>query len=177
MIERGGPDAFLDPWFVGYPMAQLWQRDEANDRWTPTPLEAEATLAGGAASLLRARTPDGACWIVLAGEAIQVNGSPLGAGIAVLGDRDEIRIGPERAFFSTERLATVTIYPGGEHAVFCPRCKLEIAAGTPVVRCPSCNVLHHQSDEYPCWTYAERCALCDQPTALDAGFRWTPEEL
>jgi len=80
-------------------------------------------------------------------------------------------------FFSTELLAGVTPYPGSERPILCARCKAEIATASPAVRCPRCGAWHHQSDELPCWTYAERCSVCDQPTALDAGFAWTPEEL
>jgi hypothetical protein len=177
MIGAGEPSSPVPSCSCLHPMAHLWRHDDGNDRWDPTPLDADSTIAGGAAHFVEAHAPDGACWVVLGDDTVHVNGSALGAGVAVLADRDEIRVGAERVFFSTERLAAVTIHPGDERAVFCPRCKLEIAAGSPVVRCPSCNVLHHQSDEYPCWTYGEHCALGDQPTAMDAGFRWTPGDL
>jgi hypothetical protein len=164
-------------------MAHLWQPDETADGgWTPVPLAPNTSLAGGLASFSIARTPEGETWVLLAeptpGEAsVRVNGTPLAIGIAALRDRDEVMAGGARAFFSTERLATITTFEGAECAVFCPRCKLEIAPGTPVVRCPTCGILHHQSDDYGCWTYAERCAMCDQRTALDTGYRWTPEGL
>jgi uncharacterized C2H2 Zn-finger protein len=158
-------------------MAHLWQLDDATDGgWTPTPLDANTTLAA-AARFETAHTVDGDAWVVLGDATVRVNGFPLDAGIAVLRERDELLAGGERVFFSTEKLATITTYAGGERPVFCPRCKLEITAGTPVVRCPACGVLHHQSDDYSCWLYAEHCTTCDQPTALDAGFRWSPEVL
>ena len=80
-------------------------------------------------------------------------------------------------FFSTESLTRVEPLPEDVFAT-CPRCKQAIPPGSMAVRCPSCGVWHDQRDEKPCWTYAERCAACqNQPTALDADFRWTPEDL
>jgi hypothetical protein len=134
-----------------------------------------------AALLLRSRTDEGETWLVISATAtgVALNGEPLHAGIRVLADRDELRItGLGRVFFSTEQLARVTPFPGADKSTFCPRCKQEIAPGSPAVRCPSstCQRWYHQSDEYPCWTYTEKC-LCGHPTALDAGFQWTPNEL
>jgi hypothetical protein len=127
------------------------------------------------AHLWRSMTPDGEAWIILGSAAVRVNGEPLDVGIRVLRDRDELRAGDRRAFFSTESLAKIVPFPGGERPTFCPRSRLEITPGSPAVACPQCKVWHHQSEELPCWTYSERCATCDQSTALDAGFRWTPE--
>ena len=80
-------------------------------------------------------------------------------------------------FFSSEIRAAVEPFPGGETPIHCPRCKLAIERETPAVRCPACFLWHHESSEYPCWTYSEHCAMCDQPTDLEAGFRFTPEDL
>jgi hypothetical protein len=114
------------------------------------------------------------------GAAVRVNGIPLLAGLRVLRDRDEILFeGANRIYFSSERLAIVEAFPGSGQPAFCPRCKLEITRGTPAVRCPNpdCRIWHHQAEEYPCWTYSEHCSLCNQLTALDSGYRWTPENL
>ena len=81
------------------------------------------------------------------------------------------------AYFSTETTARVEPFPGTDRPVHCPRCKLAIEEGTESVRCPRCAIWHHQSETHPCWTYGERCALCDQETALDAGLRFSPEDL
>ena len=159
-------------------MAHLWllEKDpmEATARaWSPRPLEGDA-LAVPPARLLRAADEG---WVVVGPPAVSVNGSPLDTGIRVLRDRDELRAGSGRVFFSTESLAVVAPLPVTGKTTFCPRCKLEIAPGSPAVRCPGCGVYHHQSEEFPCWTYSVTCALCDYPTALDAGYRWVPEEL
>jgi len=80
-------------------------------------------------------------------------------------------------FFSTERLATTEAYPGSPSRAFCPRCTQVIAVGEQAVRCPGCGLWHHGTEQLPCWTYGECCAVCSQPTGVDAGFQWTPEEL
>jgi len=119
-------------------------------------------------------------WVLISRDTahVRVNGLPLVIGMKVLQDRDQIRVdGVGRMFFSTERLPHVEVFTGSEKAVFCPRCKSEILDGSRAVRCPQCEVWHHQSEELPCWTYSERCALCDQPTDLNASYRWTPEGL
>jgi hypothetical protein len=110
-----------------------------------------------------------------------VNGLPLHHGIAVLFDRDEIRLAPggdgTPLYFSTERLAVVTQYSPAGRLGLCPRCKQAIAPGEDAVRCPGCGVWHHSTAALPCWTYGDQCAACDHATSIEAGFRWTPEVL
>jgi hypothetical protein len=135
-----------------------------------------------AARLLRLATSDGPeTWVIVGSAAVSVNGQPLDTGIRVLRDRDELRIGGGRTFFSTEALAHIVAFPGGAGKTFCARCKLELVVGSPAVRCPNCQTWHHQRPEgpepMPCWLYTENCAMCDQPTSLDAAYRWTPEGL
>jgi hypothetical protein len=174
-------------------MAHLWVEDlaEGNSQpeWLVQPLDGEAAVplcaprddgaARATALLLCSRTADGEAWLVMstAPSGVALNGAPLHAGIRVLADRDEIRVdGLGRVFFSSERLARVELFPGADKRIDCPRCKQELTVGSPAVRCPSCGRWYHQSDEYPCWTYAAQC-LCGHPTALDAGFRWSPDGL
>jgi len=179
-------------------MAHLWTYDTggggaAERGWARVPLDAavqavrngrpHAVSAGmpecdgvPVAQLLRRPTPAGDAWVLVGMPAVRVNGSPLAAGIRVLRDRDELVVGGSRVFFSTESLAAIEPFAGDE-AVSCPRCGLGIPPRSPAVLCPHCRVYHHQSDELPCWTYTEHCATCDQSTALEAGFRWTPEAL
>jgi hypothetical protein len=147
-------------------------------------VQAAAPVSSGvdsAAVLLhRSSTPSGAAWVLLAGAeaGIRVNGVAAGHGIVQLRDRDEIRWpSSSPVFFSTEQLAVVVPVPDDGARGFCPRCKQAIAAGEPAVRCPACAVWHHATEALPCWTYAERCAACPQPTAADTGFAWTPEAL
>jgi len=112
-------------------------------------------------------------WLLLAEPLapVRVNGLPVMGNIHVMADRDEISVGGARVFFSAETLASIQEYAGQD--VRCPRCKLEVKAGQPSVRCPGCKAVHHDA----CWEYAPACALCPAPTALDAGYQFTPEAL
>ncbi|MGA7342134.1 MAG: hypothetical protein WBE72_03280 [Terracidiphilus sp.] len=107
---------------------------------------------------------------------VRVNSRAVPAGLCVLTDRDEIRVGGEVQYFSTETLAAVEAFPGSERAMFCGRCRQQIEAGSQAVHCPNCGVWYNQSGDLPCWTYSDKCTFCGHPTALDAGFAWTPEE-
>lgn len=177
-------------------MAHLWVRDVSEWVGVAMPLDGEAFSltadplwpvrhgkdgSEGSAVILRRQGPDGEAWVLMTPmeTSVRVNRDRILLGIRVLTDRDEIWVtGMGRMFFSTERLACVEPFPGAAgQPIFCPRCKQEIGRGCPAVRCPQCRVWHHQSEDLPCWTYSERCALCDQPTELEAGYRWTPEEL
>jgi hypothetical protein len=118
-------------------------------------------------------------WVLLTAPAagVLVNGLGAALGIIVLIDRDEIRVPSESPlYFSTERLAVAVPYPAALQGV-CPRCRTSLEAGTIAVLCPACGLWHHASDDLPCWTYADTCAACTHPTALDTGFCWTPGEL
>lgn len=178
-------------------MAHLWLTDK--DEWAVLPLDGAAFVIGGGRvrrtsdllSLATAQSPVGirrvadswgTRWALVAapGARVSVNGMPTNLGLAVLADRDEIRIpGYPPFFFSSEVLAHVEPFPEADSHGLCPRCKKPIAAGCLAVRCPSCGLWYHQSDaeRLPCWTYATHCAACSHPTALDGGFRWTPEGL
>lgn len=152
-------------------MAHLWS-DDGEGGWARTELVAATHRVPGAAIV----SATGA-WVLIAAPAVRVNGAGLVTGIQVLRDRDEIVVDARRLWFSTEARAAVAPYAGAE-AVACPRCRLDVEPGMPAVVCPGCAVVHHErADELPCWTYAPRCAVCDQPTGLDADLRWTPETL
>jgi len=179
-------------------MSHLWLADRSTAGWAALPLAGEALdLSLDEAGELRVRRspgsdalrssgarvlPHGAqgqeAWVLLctAGARLSVNGLPLPTGIRLFRDRDEVRFaGGERFYFSAEELAAVVPFPAS--ATVCPRCKQAIEPGSPSVRCPACRAWHHQSESLPCWVYAERCFLCDQPTELNSGFRWSPHEI
>lgn len=148
----------------------------------PSPCEPGCRPGPGAALLLssRGRPP---VWVLIAAprSAVLCNGEPLAPlGISVLRDRDEVQIPsvsepPARLYFSTEVPARIEAHQG--EAIACPRCKQPIHPGTDAVQCPACGTWHHQIAELPCWTYAERCSLCVQPTDLNGQYLWTPAEL
>ena len=181
-------------------MAHLWLREPDEDQWTIFPLDGEGFALSSAqlrptptaaskeeligeamikrAVLLPTTGARGAGWVLVTGASaeIGINGLPLKAGIRVLVDRDEICIvGRESYFFSTETLAAVEPFAGADRRLFCPRCKDELAPGDASVKCPQCRLIYHQSDERPCWTYAETCSACSQRSDLQSGYRWTPE--
>lgn len=123
------------------------------------------------------RGPTDCAVLVPPGTRLLVNEMPVTAGLRVLGHRDALRLeGGPPFYFSAEEEARVEPFAGGA-AMHCPRCRTEVRAGEAAVRCPGCGLVHHQREDHPCWTYAPKCAGCDQPTDLGAGLRWSPEDL
>ena len=115
--------------------------------------------------------------IVPDGFAFMHNGQPVRAGLRVLAHGDALAAeSGAPVFFSTEEAPRIETFAGDESPC-CPRCKSAVAGGQSVVRCPACGVLHHEHEDRRCWTYADACSLCPQPTALDAALSWSPEEL
>ncbi len=170
-------------------MAVLWIHHEREQGWCPVPLNGVAVALGEAspppgaagvdAPVLMLSVADGAESVLMSGvgAAPSINGDPLALGIRVLRDHDAIRIGSsDSMFFTTESLAQVVPFPE-PRPVPCARCKTDITPGSPAVKCPKCGAWHHQGEELSCWTYAEKCAGCDQPTAMDGQYAWTPEGL
>jgi hypothetical protein len=174
-------------------MAHLWTQDA--EGWSARRLDgahlelafdsmrhagdAQQTATGAkAAQLVRTGAGGAQVWALIAppDSDLRMNGRAPLAGLRALADRDEIRCGGEVRYFSTETLASVESFPGAERPVYCGRCRQPIEAGSPAVRCPGCGIWYNESAELACWTYGERCAFCDQSTALDASFSWTPEE-
>lgn len=137
-----------------------------------------AAMRPGAARLIRADAGGASVWalIVSAGSGIRVNSCGVPAGLRVLADRDEIRVGAEASYFSSETLAAVEPFPGADRPTYCGRCRQPIEVGSPAVRCAGCGIWYHQGADLPCYTYAEKCTFCGHPTALDSGFAWVPEE-
>ncbi len=178
-------------------MANLWHISN-DDTWAPAELSSAAVLSRDSIEfvdqidlnahhgevLLYAHEIDSrqATWLLLAParSQVRVNDTLLESGIRALVDRDAIRVpGVATMYYSTERLARVEPFVGPEQ-VFCARCRLAISAGDPSVTCPRCGVVQHEQgpEGRNCFTYAETCSLCDQPTDLEsAGYQWTPEDL
>jgi len=174
-------------------MAHLWIRGEGG--WGAQKLDgAEFNLAafasrqtpkdernarpGKVARLVRADAAGSRAWALIASRDsdVHVNSRVVPAGLCVLDDRDEIRIGGEVQYFSTETPVTVEEFTASDRPVFCGRCRQKIEPGSPAVCCPSCGVWYNQSADLPCWTYSDKCTFCGHPTALDSGFAWIPEE-
>lgn len=175
-------------------MAHCWIEQE--DEWAALPLEREKAYLlfsdsesvrewceepppHDSVSLCPSGVDDG--WLVLCPPGrCRVNGEIVAPGLRALADRDEVMLcGGSRLYFSTEQLARVVPFGGAAGAVHCPRCRQAIAPGADSVACPFCATTYHQdeSSALPCWTYSPACAVCGHATALDAGFRWTPDAL
>jgi uncharacterized protein YbaR (Trm112 family) len=177
-------------------MAHLWVKN-GSELWAVLPLEADAfvlttnppkpvrNLPGASESvskvvLLRQLRAEEISWVLVSGceRDVRINGVQLALGVQRVADRDEINIeGLGTLYFSTESLARIEPFPGAAQDLYCPRCKQAIESGSAAVKCPQCRTWYHQTEELPCWSYSETCALCPQTTDLKAGFRWTPEEL
>jgi len=185
-------------------MAHAWVERGDSVGWSVVPLEGGSyEFSGSGLTELGGPSSDGAAqqspvlirrsnggtdveWILLSTDLtrVSVNGQPLVLGVRVLRDRDEITVrradgpGPLRCFFSTQRLAHVQLLPAGDGPVRCARCKNVIVPQTTAVRCPKCELWHHQmEDGRNCWTYTPGCASCGHPTQLDGTYQWTPEAL
>jgi len=172
-------------------MAHLWIRDATG--WQAEKLTGacfdfasfstlhteEAMVCRPGALIVRTDGEGSHAWTLVAspGSRARVNGRAPVAGICALSDHDEIRTeAGVQYFYSTELLAEIEPFPEPERPIYCGRCRQPIATGTPAVRCPgaSCGIWYHQSADLPCWTY-DKCMICGQSSALDAGFSWTPE--
>jgi len=165
-------------------MAHLWVQESNPSKWRAVPLQSPkyalsedrvkpadpVAVAGGDDAELH---DIAGLWVLTAAAAARVNGTPVFGGLRALRDRDEIRFGARHLFFSTEELPRVVPFAGAAEPVPCGRCRQPLAPGVASVRC-RCGVWHHQTDDLPCWTYASHCALCDQTTALDGSYRWSP---
>ena len=170
-------------WMVIPLAGEVWTLTGQHDQPGQLIQAGRATSDGHGSVLLKSSQGSGKdeIWVLLVPpmHGVCINGEKVVLGICTLSDKDETRV-PGRAsfFFSTEKLACVEPFPSGSgQRFFCPRCKQDIPPTSLAMRCPQCGVWHHQSDDLPCWSYGEHCTLCDQPSDLDADYRWTPEEL
>ncbi len=180
-------------------MAVLWVRLKGGEvPWGVAVLDAQEAveLVGDRARPLRVATADGrrvegavvlrhdaggaggVGWVLIRGRGreVRVNGMVERLGVRALRHQDQIEVGDQRMYFSTESLASVGPFPGAGRPVFCPRCKQEIEAGVPAVQCPSCGLWHHETPELNCWTYAPHCSTCSQGTEVGGEYRWVPED-
>jgi hypothetical protein len=130
--------------------------------------------------LCRSAAAGAPVWLLVSGPDARplINGEPSRLGVVALSNRDELRWAPGAppVYFSTETPATVAAVPASAARGACPRCRRPILADTLGVRCPDCGVWHHATEELPCWTYSDRCAVCERSTALGR-LAWSPEAL
>ena len=158
-------------------MSHLWI-SENDHSWQPLRLPVADGERQRIADVRIERTGEGLAerWMLFAAPgAVRVNGLPVRLGLRVLADRDEIVSGGRRLFFSTESLPVIEPFAGAA-AVVCPRCRQPVQPGAASIRCPKCGVVHHQTEDLPCFRYGETCAMCDQPSDSES-FQWSPENL
>lgn len=105
---------------------------------------------------------------------VLVNGSPT-FGIRILADRDEVRVGRQQFYFSAERVVRPEPFAGPD-GTRCARCGIAILKETLAAQC-GCGLWFHESQDSGCFLYADRCCGCESPTAIDAGFCWSPDGL
>jgi hypothetical protein len=107
---------------------------------------------------------------------VRVSSVPVLTTLSVLRHRDLVTMpGGSHFYFSTESLPQVVPFPGSSQEAVCPRDHQPIQENTPAVQCPRCHTWYHQTDDCPCYTYAETCASCKGHTTLEAAFEWVPE--
>lgn len=185
-------------------MAHLWMQVDGG-QWTVKPLDDwcrlldydERDLAPGqrddrsdrTVAVERVEEPMGSLatstpiWVLIAGSQakIRVNGVALIDRFRLLQDRDEIRIRTKRSYFAAKSPPMVIKYRGAnpeareDHPPLCARCERSIEPFIQAVCCSKCLSWHHQSEDEPCWTQSESCAVCSQVTDLNA-FEWRPED-
>jgi hypothetical protein len=153
--------------------------------WTPLPPATPLVLQLGSAHVAEDGSPGGekiellpgadpgVVLLAEPGSRLRVNGHPLCGGLRVLQDRDELRVGPERCFYSATTAMAVEPYPG--ETASCPRCSGLLRQGTAAVRC-RCGAWFHQSAESACFSYGATCPLCGGSTQLETE-PWDPAEL
>jgi hypothetical protein len=98
-------------------------------------------------------------------------------GMHIVNDKDRAKLVGASFFFSSEKLARVETRSANAGAAVCARCRGPIAPSAEIVACPACGSLHHETQTLPCFSYAETCAVCLGPTALDGAYRFFPGDL
>jgi len=121
------------------------------------------TPIGPGATIEVAREPAGDTFVLVtdAEHRTLLNGRPVVVGASVLRHRDEIRTHDGATWrFSNDARAEAAPFPGVGHPVRCPRCTTDIEVGTPAVRCPKCELYHHERADLPCWSSEAFCGGC-----------------
>ena len=159
-------------------MPGIWHFDDSetwNARPASGPLAAGVALQPFGTGSLR-----GVALLLAADIQAWVNGYRIWGGLQVLQHRDEIVLADQsrRLLYSQETQPQVSVYEpeDGAAAVKCVICRVAFQAGDPIVRCPRCDRMYHQTENKPCWSYREACGVCGHPTAMDGSNLWRPDE-
>ena len=149
-------------------MSTLW-KFEKQGAWANRKATGELA-AGVAVKPFGTGSQRGVALLLVADIQAWVNGYRIWGGLQVLQHRDEIVLADQsRYLYSQETQPQVSVYEpeDGAAAVKCVICRVAFQAGDPIVRCPRCDRMYHQTENKPCWTYREACGVCGHPTAMD----------
>jgi len=168
-------------------MSTVWH--QAGDGWQAltlgTALEGAELQAPGVRVFRYGQSTDkGVGLLARPGARVLVNGQPVLGGFRVLEHKDEILVGRTRLFFSSEATpAVVGFRPAvGARPSTCPVCRGLIKEGEEIVQCPGCSRRFHQVEPAEgrkarkCWTFADKCKICNHPTSLSGEPVWRPEK-
>jgi hypothetical protein len=179
-------------------MSTVWQQIE-RQQWrcvavgSETPVRGDGLHAPGIELFRYGQDSErGVGLLVRSDLKVFVNGHSVIGGLRVLEHKDEILVATpdagskfQRLYYSSEATPTISVYRkvAGTRAVSCPVCRGAMKDGDTAVQCPNCARWFHQVEPVDgkpgrrCWTFAERCRICNvQPTALSGGPVWTPEK-
>jgi hypothetical protein len=166
-------------------MSTLWREGDGN-RWEPVGVAEAAPLDEPGIRVFRfgQGADKGVGLLARAGTRVLVNGHPVLGGFRVLEHRDEILAGRKRFFFSSESTPAVVVFRAqpGARPCTCPQCRGLIKDGDTAVQCPNCSRWFHQLEPGEgrsarrCWTFADKCRICNHPTSLSGEPVWRPEK-
>jgi hypothetical protein len=156
-------------------MGTIWTKAESQ-QWVAS-LASDCRLDGVEFISYDAGAGRGTALLAPPGKVVHVNGRRVWSGLRILHHKDEIQVDGRRLFYSAEMQPRVGIYEACAGAARkCAVCRMSIKDGDPIVACPGCSRLYHQSEAKPCWTYRERCVFCSHPTSLTGEAAWQPEQ-
>ena len=149
----------------------IWWQDKETQHWKYLVLHAGAALSLSPGAVLFPLGKNGRCGLLACDDRVMVNGVRA-LPFRILLDRDQIGLGAERLYFSTETPIAPLTFPQQDKEVFCGRCKGKLIRGQQFVICP-CGTAHHDTEALPCWGGFDCCSNphCRRPVA---GFAWQP---
>jgi hypothetical protein len=167
-------------------MSTLWRECDGT-RWEPLAVAEAAPLDEAGIRIFRfgQGADKGVGLLTRPGTRVLVNGQPVLGGFRVLEHRDEILAGHKRFYFSSESTPQVVVFrplPGARPCT-CPQCRGLIKDGDAAVQCPNCSRWFHQIEPGDgrsarrCWTFTDKCRICNHPTSLSGEPVWRPEKV
>lgn len=172
-------------------MSRLWFKAVSGDWQILGPADLRSALpadafAAGAIDIVSFGhgSERGVALVAAAAANVLAGGQPVVGGLRVLEDKDEILVGCQRLYFSTESQPELTRFAlaAGVRRPKCAVCRFPLEDAQLSVTCPQCGRVYHQipaegeQSAKPCWTYRPQC-LCGHSTSLSGEPSWRPEML